>query len=109
MKPYNEKEYNKLCAEFLEWEMSDDDFGVRYWKESPDGVSNWYLDEMQFHENWNWIMEVVEKIKKVIGNPTTVTVACFNGDINKALMSAKKEAVVQSIWEFLNWYNEQKQ
>jgi len=63
LKPYNEQEYNKLCAKFLEWEMSDDDFGIRYWKESPDGVSNWYLDEMHFHEDRNWIMEVVEKIK----------------------------------------------
>jgi hypothetical protein len=107
LKPYNEKEYNRLCVEFIGLKCHEPS---GYWTLPTfmDG-DGWTMTDMKFHSDWNWIIEVVEKIKKVIGNPTTVTVACFNGDINKALMSAKKEAVVQSIWEFLNWYNEQKQ
>lgn len=119
-----ELEYNKRCAEFLTikeelknelsaypkqqysplcsyanaaYQMEHDDFPL---------LTVW--DYCKFHSDWNWIMEVVKAIKIKIGNPTTVTIACFNGDINKALMSAKQEAVIQAINQFLIWYNENK-
>ena len=106
MKPYNEKEYNRLCAEFLGWEQGEDG---RYWKETPTESSNWYVDEMYFHSDWNWIMEVVEKI-----NDTPIKDGCSETIEAKYLIFQRlgktyKSAVVQAIWQFLNWYNEQKQ
>lgn len=75
------------------------------------------LTELKFHEDWNWIMEVVEAIEKLnfcvrfhettcrIGNlnylPTRDTVnliSDFDGE-------TKKEAVVKAINNFLIWYN----
>jgi hypothetical protein len=110
MKPYNKQEYNRLCAEFLGWEQGEDG---RYWKKTPTESSNWYVDEMYFHSDWNWIMEVWEKIKLIpnfedwyddlkLGSMRNMICGTFS-------IVDPKEAVVQSIWEFLNWYNEQKQ
>jgi hypothetical protein len=105
MKPYNKQEFNQVCAEFLGWELEDE----RYWKETPTESSNWYVDEMYFHENWNWIMEVVEKI-----NDTPIEddfIECIEAKylIFQRLGKTYKLAVVEAIWQFLNWFNEQKQ
>jgi len=107
MKPYNEQEFNKLCAEFLEWDQSED---RRYWKETPTESSNWYLDELKFHSDWNWIMDVVDKIEKtcgvsIVGGPVKKS-ACVihlgNLEARSGQGNSKKEAVVEAIWEFLN-------
>lgn len=114
-------EYNKRCAEFLTineelknelsaYPLQEYSYLCSYANSAficdrEDNPSNTVWDYCKFHSDWNWIMEVVNAIKIKIGNPTTVTIACFNGDINKALMTAKKEAVVQAINQFLIWYN----
>ncbi len=126
MKPYNEIEFNILCAEFLGWEQGEDG---RYWKETPTESSNWYVDEMYFHSDWNWIMEVVEKIDNIFvfedysismtletDGLSIITVHYYQPDRTKQKRTKqftsksknKKEAVVEAIWQFLNWYNEQK-
>ena len=130
MKPYNEQEFNKLCAEFLGWEQGEDG---RYWKETPTESSNWYVDEMYFHSDWNWIMEVVEKIETTHtkytlqweyddreefadrgGKYKAYWFTLYVKDeilhhLNDNRKLTRKEAIVESIWYFLNWYNEQKQ
>ena len=109
MKPYNEEEYNRLCAEFLGWEQGEDG---RYWKETPTESSNWYVDEMYFHSDWNWIMEVWEKIKLIPNSEDWYDdlklTSMRNMIYGRFLSLNSKEAVVESIWYFLNWYNEQK-
>jgi hypothetical protein len=106
-----------MCAEFLGWDQSEDG---RYWKETPIESSNWYLDEMKFHSDWNWIMDVVGAIDKLEFfsfdiqkqpfcnlNVAQVNVAplhpygmsiLFTSAVHK---ESKKEAVIQAIWEFL--------
>ena len=71
---------------------------------------------MRFHSDWNWIMEVVEAIEKLgyyTKNECIRNVNYFNiyelknneetfyGSGN----NSKKEAVVQAIYQFLKWYN----
>ena len=118
MKTYNKEEYNKLCAEFL------GDKGMQVICKSN---GHYYpsTNEMKFDSDWNWIMEVVEKIESIYDdfhgyfgvhmssngcviqgtklrtNPENPHYAYFN----ESIMSSKKEAAVQVIWEFLNWYN----
>ena len=59
-------EYNKRCAEFLGWEYLDDfnypeHNAIGYY----DNEGNHKGIELYFHSDWNWIMEIVEKIAKI--------------------------------------------
>lgn len=52
-------EYNKLCAEFLGWKNLNDDSFPEY----VDKLGNFYpLKELKFHSDWNWIMEMLDKV-----------------------------------------------
>lgn len=133
--------YNKLCAEFLGFKCSiNDQFELpNMMTFPPKNGSNLChtakiccLEDMQFHSDWNWVMEVVEAIEKlkyvvqIRTSPTisekwisyTITIqentinALWN---NKFIIKyesdysnneTKKEAVVQAIYNFLIWYNE---
>ncbi len=104
MKPYNEQEFNKLCAEFLGGKIKEDgwnfcltDFGVKHC-----GYGFHEGFDLKFHSDWNWIMEVVEKISNIPDGVGYVFVRDLDGVMHK------KQVVVESIWQFLNWYNEQK-
>ena len=132
MKEFNKDEYNKLCAEFLRMYQTDDG---RYWEVTNNSVTNWYVEELRFDSDWECIMEVVEAIENlktetssfgfyiypkssfvvVIKNYTfeigdggiSVEPLKFN-DSEYINSKSKKEAVVHTIWKFLNWYNENK-
>jgi hypothetical protein len=62
--------------------------------------------ELKFHSDWNWLMEAVTFCKSKIGTPSSVKIACLNGDINKALMTAEKEAVFIAVSDFAKLHNE---
>lgn len=146
-----------MCADLLGWKKEEDvlihqangkqirsaiyqtpffkkQIGITY------SSGKYSIEKLKFDSDWNWIMEVVEKIKslketKGKGAGTlmvnkfemsnySVLIGFENGDYygsiyvghtdnGKYYKSQKdvnnlKEAVVQAIWEFLNWYNEQK-
>lgn len=57
---------------------------------------------IDFLNNWNWIMEVVDKISNIPDGVGYVFIRDLDGIMHK------KQVVVESIWRFLNWYNEQK-
>ena len=126
MKNFNKEEYNKLCAEFLGGVLSEMEaplnpqwFGLPFEKRGiPEGL-------LKFDFDWNWIMEVVEKIEDGL-KLHTVTSQGMTGhyiNINRGVSVAhsslsnpskfmgtgktKKEAVIRAIWEFLDWYNQQ--
>jgi hypothetical protein len=133
MKEFNADEYNKMCAEFTGWVLTDNDlichsvvngraltetFKGYIRQEQPyvKGVSlfavmnnikhiEYYTEkEMNFTDDWKLIMSVVEKIEK---NYAWVNIKGCAVDItNKISVSkpTKKEAVVQAIWEFFNIY-----
>ena len=119
LKPYNEQEYNRLCAEFIGWKHYE---GLNSsWNGSFETVQsdNYFFNrvytksELKFHSDWNWIMEVWEKIK-LIPNfedwyDDLKLGSMRNMICGKLYFVNAKEAVTQAIWQFLNWYNEQKQ
>ena len=115
-------EYNKMCAKFLgvdntlscyylpKFGLYKNSYGEIYYEE----VFN--EDELKFHSDWNWIIEVVEVIEKLgyyTKNECIRNVNYFNiyelknneetfyGSGN----NSKKEAVVQAIYQFLKWHN----
>jgi hypothetical protein len=127
MKQEDVLEYNKICADFLGLKFD----GIMY-RNSYEIMSFFpYLDysrypnELVFHSDWNWIMEVVEAIEKLYDsniyfkiswNNITIGIATqyelayetgFEGvEIHRE--GNKKEAVVKAINQFLIWYNENK-
>ena len=154
MKEFNKEEYNKMCADLIGWKLTNEDLvfnsfinGVsssktfrgyirkeqKYTRGVPLVVVrgnkkeiDYYREkEMDFTSDWNWIMEVVEKIEDGL-KLHTVTSQGMTGhyiNINRGVSVAnsslsnpskfmgtgktKKEAVIRAIWEFLDWYNQQ--
>lgn len=112
------QEYNKRCAEFLGGEYRRKE-SLTY---EPKG--RWYIDQfpdaeqdynLKFYSDWNWIMEVVEKIEKldywVCIQNTYAGIGKRNdeqpviGYSYSSLTITKKEAVVSTINKFLIWYS----
>ena len=117
-------DYNKRCAEFLGYKKDTVDGRdvVRIPNKTWSVWSNrfqdyieddWYalyepsFRSLEFHSDWNWIMEVVEAIEK----KAWVNIKGCAVDISTIVnlnAPTKKEAVVQAIDRFLIWYNENK-
>lgn len=97
-------QYNKKCAEFLGYvntTPTDPDFDI-YEKKGGEVGNLIEPKSCKFHSDWNWIMEVIKEIVKIpdgIGYQFKRSVeGCFDS----------KEEVIQSIDQFINWYNKQK-
>lgn len=120
-------EYNKRCAEFLGlkrgWWIHQEKPLTENKKQWWDidgktflGTKVYYDKNLQFHSDWNWIMEVVEAIEKLgykfqFGwNITALISLVPNTPAKIALIENenRKEAVVQAINQFLIWYNGQR-
>jgi len=103
-------EYNKLCAEFLGFEISENKECFKLLNK------NGWIALNIFHSDWNWIMEVLNKISFLdYGWKVTSKEVCIyshRGDINQVnepekytlFQDSKKEAVVRAIYKFLKWY-----
>lgn len=114
MKQQKIKNYNRLCAEFLGWEIGD----------IPDGLGGgkgWFKDSVYqcevglelFHEDWNSIREVVDvieqiEIKESVKENTNIELNRYLGKVLDLPIYTKKEVIVEVINQFLIWYNENK-
>lgn len=123
-------EGNKLIAEFMGWTiepgMEDDKDPYYNWNK---GFSMALLSDLLFHEKWDWLMPVVEKIEDCFGGSIMVRIHdkrchiemgtqygitkkgenidvpdCYNG-----FCKTKIEATWKSVVKFIKWYNSQKQ
>ena len=110
MKPTQQQKDNKLIAEFMEWDILND---MTYSKATK---GKWIeLDKLKFHSNWNWLMEVVEKIESLnysieINKQEENDYQCLvvQKDIKVQTFSKIKiEAVYNACVEFIKFYNEQ--
>lgn len=111
LKPYNKQEFNKLCANFLGG-IYDSDV-TKYWFHLPvkwEGVFAPTTNDLKFHSDWNWIMEVVKKIillrNQINHKEVDAKVYRFQHMFLDEIIDI--DFLVKEIWEFLNWYNEQK-
>lgn len=121
-------ENNKIIAEFMgaiqaykpyvnvelyEYDM----FGIIDQIEDGENEQHYFLPEqMLFHSDWNWLMEVVEKIES-LGYDSEIIYrlddgghCCYLNDspVFSSQMGSKIEAVYNACLEFIKWYNEQK-
>ena len=109
---------NKIIAEFLGYidnGCSEEGFLI-----DPKTNYDICIDSLQFHSDWNWLMEVVEKIESIKIETYKVKVDIYFNccQINpthwEQLISiygnkeTKIEAVYNACIEFIKWYNENK-
>jgi hypothetical protein len=91
------QESNKLIAEFMEHHNNMGNKGLQY------------------HSDWNWLMEVVEKIESKGFDVFINTFVCRISDVGEdrfedieTFNSASKiQAVHSAVVEFIKWYNNQ--
>jgi hypothetical protein len=73
-----------------------------------------FAEDLQYHSSWNWLMEAVEKIESL-----GYWVNRINGDVwildndgefivNNTMHQGGKEAVCSACFEFIQWYNQNK-
>ena len=118
----NTMQKNKLIAEFMGFELNDTD---QYYVPNLGSFEDFLL---QFHNNWNWLMKVVEKIESLgyflmayefeddekneksgefwaqISDKLLIDI---NSLINLTGQPSKLVATYTAVVEFIKWYNQQ--
>ena len=113
-------EKNELIAKFLGYSQPHPDYPhTTYWYKKDEAP----LTMLSFDTDWNWLMEVVEKIESIVWEETNdtsfnVTIGatsyCVIQDNNGGMIEiigegkSKLESVYNACVEFVKWYNEQK-
>ena len=110
----NTTENNKIIVEFMKWDILND---MTYSKATK---GKWVeLDKLKFHSNWNWLMEVVEKIESLTdinsnGCFMVLESIGFNAkfifdDGTRILKDSKGETKIEAVYmavvAFIEWYN----
>jgi len=116
-------ENNKIIAEFLGWTKIIDREGeitpfynlpIKF--RNPNGIKEYIpIEGFIFESDWNWLMEVVEKIESLEGIGIDFYKGCidiYNEEVNLIRINRKGltkiEAVYNACVEFIKWYNENK-
>lgn len=118
-------EKNKVIATFMGAREDDfDEWGIGW--SFPQ--KEWYMprqapnaDELRYHDSWDWLMPVVEKIEgmdlSVSITPTEIEIRDHKGIYKECIQvdrwrrsasTRKLEAVYRSVYVFLRWYNRRK-
>ena len=103
-------ENNKIIAEFMG--IADEIETGATSLIQIEGITGYYKnDNLKYHSDWNWLMEVVEKIES-LGNVFSIDnkkvyilndVAWCTAQVGET----KIQAVYNACLEFSKWYNEQ--
>jgi len=114
----NTTENNKIIAEFLGYKSETKSDYLIFEIPSNDGKNYKVIDkDLEFYSNWNWLMEVVEKIESLgfvfnitSGNTTVLKnhAAIYQTLIYRIDGRKKIQAVYNTCVEFIKWYNQQK-
>lgn len=114
-------ENNKIIAEFMGAKTLTVDEFKAILKDNRDNgfihTPNAEIDEdLKYHSDWNWLMEVVEKIESLGYDVFINTCVCRITDVGQDVLEDietfnyenKIQAVYNACVEFIKWYNEQK-
>lgn len=103
---------NELIAEFMGY-TCDNNHG---WYEGPrinnevtsaigKGVFAFNIDSAMFHESWDWLMPVVEKIDQTIKNTHWIKGYWF---VHELSITTPINELYKYVVEFIKWHNSQK-
>lgn len=111
-------ENNKLIAEFMGFKLQNNP-NERFYKNyftQANGVWGNRIEILHFDSDWNWLMEVVEKIEssgylvKMAGKIVIIDNKSNNKDyisFESSQEVTKIEAVYKACVTFIEWYNKQ--
>lgn len=130
-------QFNKKCLDFTERRLEDMEFSYIEEMTNIECYREMTIQDLKFHSDWNWIMEVVEKIDSLKTETSKFSFHIYNtfvvisedrnyvyekGDggrrtgplhINNGKHQIfgknRKEATLQAIDQFIDWYNKQKE
>ena len=94
-------ENNRLIAEFMGYneEIVNDEVYFTL----PDMLESLSDEELHYHSDWNWLMEVIE---------TILNICAENDDLEKYAVITDNIPYIQPTYnaciEFIKWYNKQK-
>lgn len=120
---------NRAICEFMGWEFKPDgeDWYKAYhdgdlmWADTGYGLEQIFLKGFKYHEDWNKLMPVVEKIEKDYCNIIELVMYSSSCCINKwnphtgkydsfiHETGNKRDAVYKAVYQFITWLNQQKQ
>ena len=112
-------ENNKIIAEFLSVKIHPCETieNFKFLPIEERGLYNGYfIDELKYHEDWNWLMVVVEKIESLqnengyiaqVNISSNYCEIILNNSIIEVEEKTKIEAVYNAVIEFIKWYNNQ--
>lgn len=107
-------ENNKIIAEFMGATFKENEFRFPtiVFKTGKNYFEN---HELKFHSDWNWLMEVVEKIESILPDDSIVTIEykdCYIPvleDEEPFTIEGNGETKIQAVYnaclEFIKWYN----
>lgn len=103
---------NELIAEFMDGTTFDSD-GLctdpeKKYSWRPGCYDSLKVEHLAYHNNWNWLMPVVEKIDSL--NIEEFNIDEFDNQIEILLkldIFTPIDKVYKAIVEFIKWYNEQ--
>lgn len=96
-------ENNKIIAKFMGYEIGFSDTS----EPCILGKQNAWKP-IKYHSDWNWLMEVVEKIETLNSNPIVIQWSRNNWTVfDIKLSEAKINSTHTACVEFIKWYNEQ--
>ena len=103
---------NKIIAEFMGATLTKD---LQIMYPVYEGDSS-YVKDLKYHLDWNWLMEVVEKIESLLPDDSFVTIehkSCWipiYDDEQPFGIECREETKIQAVYnaciEFIKWYNE---
>ena len=107
---------NKLIAEFMGFELQNNPnerwFNQWFTKETLNKPYNSRIEILHFDTDWNWLMEVVEKVESlgviVEIRENVCYISPFPNNYICELKDTKLQATYKAVVEFIKWYNKQK-
>ena len=104
-------ENNKIIAEFLSVKIHPCETieNFKFLPIEERGLYNGYfIDELKYHEDWNWLMEVVKQIDKIsLDAPIIWNLEGKANDIFDSIREVNIELTYNRVIDFIKFYNNQ--
>ena len=105
----NTLENNKLIAEFLSVKMHPCETieNFKFLPMEERGLYNGYfIEDLKYHEDWNWLMKAVKRIDEISLNaPTIWDLEGKTNDIFNSIREVNIELTYNRVIDFINFYN----